>query len=212
MGFNLGRSQKTYASVGLLMPIIMAIFLALMFIYPQIEGEPQSGVLFYSLKGPGAMHAALFVSLGIGLAVGILAQRSRFCTMGAFRDLILFKHLHLFLGVVALLVAAFAMNLILGQFHPRVRGPARGPQPARLELPGHGPGRSGLRPGPGAAPDASCSWPARVDGDASIFVLGMIVGAGLRAQLRHGQLAQGPRPPRHRGLDRGHGLLPVHRH
>jgi YedE family putative selenium metabolism protein len=32
-GFNLGRSQKTYASVGLLMPILMLGFLVLMFVF-----------------------------------------------------------------------------------------------------------------------------------------------------------------------------------
>ena len=42
-------------------------------IFPQIEGDAQTGILFYSVKGPGAMHAPLVVSLLIGLAVGFLA-------------------------------------------------------------------------------------------------------------------------------------------
>ncbi len=116
-GYNLGRSQKTYTSVGLLMPLVMIGLLILMLIYPQIDGQAKSGVLLYSLKGPGAMHAPLLISLGVGLLVGAIAQRSRFCTMGAFRDLILFKQVHLLVGVVALLAAAFAMNLVLGQFN-----------------------------------------------------------------------------------------------
>ena len=176
-GYNLGRSQKTYASVGLLMPLIMVGFLVLMFLYPQVAGEPQSGVLFYSAKGPGAMHAPLFISLGVGLLVGILAQRSRFCTMGAFRDLILFRQTHLFSGVLALLVAAFAANLVLGQFHAGFDG-----QPVAhtqglwnfmgmvlaglcFALAGGCPGRQLFMAGEG-------------DGDAAVFVLGMIVGAG----------------------------------
>jgi hypothetical protein len=176
-GYNLGRAQKTYASVGLIMPLIMAGLLALMFIYPQVTGEAKSGVLFYSLKGPGAMHAPLFISLGVGLLVGILAQRSRFCTMGAFRDLILFKQVHLLSGVVALLVAAFAVNLILGQFHMGFAS-----QPVAhtqslwnfmgmvlaglcFALAGGCPGRQLFMAGEG-------------DGDAAVFVLGMIVGAG----------------------------------
>ncbi len=64
------------------------------------------------------MHAPLIVSLVIGLFIGFLAQRSRFCTMGAIRDLILFRQPHLLTGFVALVVAAFVTNLILGQFHP----------------------------------------------------------------------------------------------
>ena len=176
-GYNLGRSQKTYSSVGLLLPLMMAGFLVLMLIYPQVAGEPKSGILFYSLKGPGAMHAPLIISLGVGLLVGVIAQRSRFCTMGAFRDLILFKQVHLFTGVLALLVAAFVVNLALGQFHPGFAG-----QPVAhtqglwnfmgmvlaglcFALAGGCPGRQLFLAGEG-------------DGDAAVFVLGMIVGAG----------------------------------
>ncbi|EGB15589.1 hypothetical protein DND132_2386 [Pseudodesulfovibrio mercurii] len=176
-GYNLGRAQKTYSSVGLIMPLIMAGFLVLMFIYPQVADADKSGVLFYSLKGPGAMHAPLFISLGVGLVVGVIAQRSRFCTMGAFRDLILFKQVHLLSGVIALLVAAFLMNLVLGQFHMGFDG-----QPVAhtqglwnfmgmvlaglcFALAGGCPGRQLFMAGEG-------------DGDAAVFVLGMIVGAG----------------------------------
>jgi YedE family putative selenium metabolism protein len=97
-GYNLGRTQKTYSSVGWLLPLTMLGFLVLGLIFPQVEGEMKSDILFYSLKGPGAMHAPLVVSLLVGLAIGFLAQRSRFCTMGAFRDLILFRQTHLFMG------------------------------------------------------------------------------------------------------------------
>ncbi|MDD4953277.1 MAG: YedE family putative selenium transporter, partial [Desulfovibrionaceae bacterium] len=69
-GYNLGRAQKTHFSVGLLMPMFMAGLLVLMLLYPETPGEAQSGVLFYSLKGPGAMHAPLLVSLLVGLGVG----------------------------------------------------------------------------------------------------------------------------------------------
>ncbi|MEF2144689.1 MAG: YedE family putative selenium transporter [Desulfovibrionaceae bacterium] len=175
-GYNLGRSQKTYASAGLLMPLFMVGLLVLMLLYPQLEGEAQSGVLFYSLKGPGAMHAPLFISLGVGLLVGGLAQRSRFCTMGAFRDLILFRQTHLLLGVLALLGAALVMNMALGQFHAGFEA-----QPVAhtdglwnflgmvlaglcFALAGGCPGRQLFLAGEG-------------DGDAAVFVFGMIVGA-----------------------------------
>ena len=90
-GYNLGRTYVTYTSVGWLLPLIILAFLSFALIFSQIEGEAQTGILFYSVKGPGAMHAPLVVSLLIGLAVGFLAQQSRFCTMGAFRDLLLFR-------------------------------------------------------------------------------------------------------------------------
>ncbi|MDY6953967.1 MAG: YedE family putative selenium transporter [Thermodesulfobacteriota bacterium] len=176
-GYNLGRSKKTYTSVGWLMPLTMAGFLIFLLLFPQVEGEVKSGILFYSLKGPGAMHAPLLVSLLVGLAIGFLAQRSRFCTMGAFRDLILFRIPYLFYGVLALIVFAFLTNLILGQFHVGFTGQPvahtmhlwnfAGMVLAGLAfcLAGGCPGRQLFLAGEG-------------DGDAAVFVWGMIVGAG----------------------------------
>ena len=175
-GYNLGRTQTTHASAGWMLPLIMLGFLILLIAFPQIEGQNRSGVLFYSLKGPGAMHAPLLISLGIGLLIGFLAQRSRFCTMGALRDFILFRQIHLLSGFVALIVAAFITNLIVGQFHPGFNG-----QPVAhtmhiwnfagmvlaglaFALAGGCPGRQLFLSGEG-------------DGDAAVFVLGMIVGA-----------------------------------
>ncbi len=176
-GYNLGRTQKTYSSVGWLLPLIMLGFLVLLLIFPQVDGESKSGVLLYSLKGPGAMHAPLFVSLIVGLAIGFLAQRSRFCTMGAFRDLILFRIPYLFLGVVALLAVAFVMNLILGQFHPGFVG-----QPVAHNM--HFWNFSGMVLAglafclAGGCPGRQLFMAGEGDGDAAVFVLGMIVGAG----------------------------------
>ena len=111
-GYNLGRSDKTYTSVGWIMPAIMIVLLILLvFCFQVIEGGP----LFLSIKGPGAMHAPLLISLAAGLIIGFLAQRTRFCTMGAIRDVILMRDTHLFSGVASLLVVAFVINLILGQ-------------------------------------------------------------------------------------------------
>lgn len=97
--------------------------------------------------------------------------------MGAFRDLILFKQVHLLVGVVALLAAAFAMNLVLGQFnmgfehqpvaHSQAIWNFAGMLLAGLcfALAGGCPGRQLFMAGEG-------------DGDAAVFVFGMIVGAG----------------------------------
>jgi YedE family putative selenium metabolism protein len=158
------------------MPSLIAGLLALGLVFPQIPNEPKSGVLFYSLKGPGSQHAPVIVSLVIALLVGFIAQRSRFCTMGALRDLILFRHLHLFSGFVALLFAAWLTNLVLGQFHPGFANqPVAHTQSfwnfsgmlvagLAFALAGGCPGRQLFMAGEG-------------DGDAGIFVFGMIVGA-----------------------------------
>lgn len=177
-GYNLGRSHKTYTSAGWIMPLIMLGFLVIMLFSPPIAGENQSRLLFYSLEGPGSMYAPLAVSLVVGLAVGFLAQKSRFCTMGAIRDLILFKQTHLFGGLVALAVAAFTTNLILGQFNPGFVG-----QPVAHNM--HfwnfaGMGLAGLAFAlAGGCPGRQLFLSGEGDGDASVFVIGMIVGAGL---------------------------------
>ncbi len=176
-GYNLGSSHKTYTSVGWIFPIIMLSLLIVMFFNPAIVGESKGGVLFYSIEGPGSLRAPLFISLGIGLLIGVLAQRSRFCTMGAIRDLILFKQTHLFMGLVAMAITAFIMNLLLSQFNLGFEN-----QPVAhtmhiwnfggmvlaglaFTLAGGCPGRQLFLSGEG-------------DGDAAIFVIGMLVGAG----------------------------------
>ncbi|MEW6266214.1 MAG: YedE family putative selenium transporter [Thermodesulfobacteriota bacterium] len=187
-GYSLGRSEKTQASAGWLFPLIMLGFLALLFLFPQIQGQEKSGVLFYSLKGPGSLHAPLIVSLIVGLAIGFLAQRSRFCTMGALRDLILFRQTHLFSGVVALIVIAFVVNLILGQFKPGFTG-----QPVAHTL--HFWNFSGMVLAglafalAGGCPGRQLFLAGEGDGDAALFVLGMLVGAALAHNFG---LASGP--------------------
>ena len=108
MGFSLGRSQSQSKASGLILPGIMLALVAVYLFNPPMEGQAQNGVLFYSLKGPGSMHAPFLLSLGAGLLVGFLAQRSRFCTMGAVRDVLLFNQWHLALGFLAILAFALA--------------------------------------------------------------------------------------------------------
>jgi uncharacterized protein len=175
-GYNLGRSRNSHTSSGWLLPLLMIGLLVLMLVYPQIEGAARNGVLFYSLKGPGAIHAPVAISISAGLGIGFLAQRSRFCTMGAFRDLILFRQTHLFGGVVALITAAFATNLALGQFNAGFTA-----QPVAHNLHAWnfiGMALAGLAFAlAGGCPGRQLFLAGEGDGDAAIFVLGMITGA-----------------------------------
>jgi len=176
-GYNLGRTEKAYTSVGWMLPLIMMGFLVLLLIFPQIQGETKSDILFYSLKGPGSMHAPIIVSLLVGLGIGFLAQRSRFCTMGAFRDLILFREAHLFTGLATLVVFAFITNLVVGQFHP---GFVKQPVAHTVGLWNFG-GMvlAGLAFSfAGGCPGRQLFLAGEGDGDSAVFVLGMIVGAG----------------------------------
>jgi YedE family putative selenium metabolism protein len=192
-GYSLGRTQTTYISAGWLLPLTMLGFLVLMFIFPQIQGKSKSGILFYSVNGPGSMHAPLAVSLIVGLAVGFLAQRSRFCTMGAFRDLILFRQTHLFSGVVALVVAAFITNLILRQFH---MGFTNQPVAHTMTIWNFaGMVLAGLAfCMAGGCPGRQLFLAGEGDGDAAVFVVGMIVGAGFSHNFGLASSPQGVGP------------------
>ena len=172
-GFNLGRSQSTYTSAGLIMPVVMLGLLILAIVQPQLATGP---ALFSSKEGPGSMHAPLFLSLAAGLVIGILAQRTRFCTVGAVRDVILVRDFYLMAGVLGLVLGAFVGNLFLGQFNPGMVG-----QPIAhtdfvwnftgmvlaglaFTLAGGCPGRQLFMSGEG-------------DGDAAVFVFGLLAGA-----------------------------------
>ncbi len=192
-GYNLGRTQATHAAVGWMLPLIMVGFLGLMLVFPQIKDQPSSGVLFYSVKGPGAMHAPLLLALVVGLAIGFLAQRSRFCTMGAIRDTVLFGQTHLLSGFVTLVVVAFVTNLVLGQFNAGFAG-----QPVAHTL--HvwnfaGMALAGLAFAlAGGCPGRQLFLAGEGDGDAAVFVMGMIVGAGIAHNFGLASSPQGVGP------------------
>ncbi len=179
-GYNLGRTYPAAAESklsGLMMPLFALVLLALLVVAPKF-GPEGSGPVFFSEKGPGSMHAPWAVGLGVMLIIGWLAQRSRFCTIGALRDLVLARDGYLFWGIVALLVAAAGVNMYLGKFNPGFAN-----QPVAhtnslwnflgmllsglcFTLAGGCPGRQLVMAGEG-------------DGDAAMFVIGMITGAAI---------------------------------
>ena len=113
-GFSLGKSKEQSQSSGLIGPIFAVILLVLALTQFKF-GENLA--IYTSEKGPGAQHAAIWMSLAGGLLLGVLMQKSRFCTIGAFRNFVLFRDTHLLNGVIALIVFAAITNALLGQFH-----------------------------------------------------------------------------------------------
>ena len=173
-GYTLGRSQKTYTAVGWIMPLIMVGLLLLLIFQPTFSKD---GPIFFSKTGPGSLHAPLLIALCAGLLIGFLAQRTRFCTMGAIRDVLLMRDFHLISGLAALFVVAFGMNLILGQ----VRFGFAGQPVAHSSYLWNflGMTLSGLAFAlAGGCPGRQLFLSGEGDGDAAVFVLGMIVGAG----------------------------------
>ena len=195
-GFSLGRSRPAPAAVGWVMPALMLGLLLLLLVAPQMgrdaAGTP-TGPIFFSAKGPGSQHAPVLIALAVGLLVGGLAQRSRFCTVGGIRDLILMRDPHLFIGAPVLVLVAIVANLLLGQFKPGFAD-----QPVAhtdllwnfcgmvlaglaFTLGGGCPGRQLFLSGEG-------------DADAAVFALGMIVGAGFAHNFNLASSAAGASP------------------
>ena len=195
MGFSLSRNRPAPKALGWVLPIFAIVLLLLLISkiqFGSVNGSP-AGPIFFSEKGPGSKHAPILISLAAALIIGFLAQRSRFCTVGAIRDLILLRDAHLFFGVAALVVAAAITNLSLGQFDPGFAD-----QPVAhtnwqwnfmgmvlaglaFTLAGGCPGRQVFLSGEG-------------DGDSAIFVLGMIVGAGFSHNFSAASSPKGPAP------------------
>lgn len=108
-GFSLGTAKLLAARagwIGWVLPLIAAGLLVLRITRPPF--------LVFG-KTP---YAPLFVSLAAGLILSGLAQRSRFCTIGGIRDVMLFGNTQLLQGAIVMLLVAFGLNVVLGQFHP----------------------------------------------------------------------------------------------
>jgi len=173
-GFSLGGTRPAAQSVGWLMPLLMIGLLILALVTPSF--------IQHSEKGPGAMTAPVLASVLGGLLVGFLAQRTRFCTVGAFRNIFFARDWHLFWGVAGVVAAASAANLVMGKVSfGFIAQPAAhsawlwnflGMVLAGLayNLAGGCPGRQLILAGEG-------------NGDSGIFVLGMVVGGGIAHNL-----------------------------
>lgn len=194
LGYDPGRSRPARAGIGWIMPVLMLGALALLIFEPKLgrtPGNEPTGPVFASEKGPGAQHAAIWLALAVGLAIGFLAQRSRFCTIAGIRDYVLMRDTHFTVGIFALVLAALVTNLALGQFKPGFTG-----QPVAhtdtlwnfggmvlvglaFTLAGGCPGRQLILAGEG-------------DGDAAVMVLGMLTGAAFAHNF---SLASSPAGP-----------------
>ena len=185
-GFSLGKSSIIpHKAAGLVMPAFLSGLLFLLIInFPK---------LLLSAKGPGSMRAPLILSLSGGLIIGILAQKSRFCTMGAIRDIFIIKNFLRFFGILSFLVTVIIGNIITGKLNFGFTG-----QPAAhtmhlwnflgmvlcglaFLLSGGCPGRHLILAGEG-------------NSDSSVFVLGMFFGAACAHNLGSASNGKGTGP------------------
>lgn len=74
------------------------------------------GALRESTAGGGALHAARWLSLAAGLALGAVCQRSRFCITGSLRDVLLTRSGWPAAALGGAIAAALLVNVFTAQF------------------------------------------------------------------------------------------------
>jgi uncharacterized protein len=125
---------------------------------------------------PGGRRAPLLISMVAGLALGVVAQRTRFCSMGGIRDVVLVRRFDLLFAVIGLLVGATIANMAFGQYNlgfvgqPIAHTDALGNFAAMAVA-----GLSALMLG--GCPFRQVIMSGEGDADATVAVLGMFAGA-----------------------------------
>ena len=125
------------------------------------------------------MHAPLLISLIAGVIVGALLQRTRICSAGAFRDVILIRDMHFMWGIIGILVATILGNLfITGSFNLSFEGQPIAHSNHLFNFLGLGlVGLTGVLLG--GCPIRQTVLSGEGDGDAMIVVFGLIVGTAI---------------------------------
>lgn len=186
-GFTLKRNYKQTKYEGVLFPIINIVLLAL------VAGG--SALLVFSSEGPGSQHAPIIFALALGLVVGIICQRTRLCMAGGIRDLILFKDSYLIWGFISILVAAFIGNLAFGYFNGGFAGQPVAHTDGLWNFLGMivvGWGSILL----GGCPMRQLILSGEGNGDSSITIIGMLLGAAFAHNFN---LASSPKGPTSNG-------------
>lgn len=170
-GVHLGRAEAQRGASGFWVPALFLLFLVMLFVRP--------GFIMFSDRGSAALHAPVLVSLAVGLMLGFVAQRSRFCITASVRDFLLMGiRAPLAWGLMAFFVVAIVANMATGSFRFGFYG-----QPGShhdmvwsflgMALVGW------LSVIIGGCPFRQLIKAGEGDSDAGMVVLGMLVGGGL---------------------------------
>ncbi len=178
-GFRIGRETESQTGNGYLVPGLMFLLLIFLFIEPAFISR--------SIKGSGAEHAPLLISLAAGLTVGALAQRTGFCITGGIARVFLWgprevkgcpKSTGLLMAIVSFFAVALFASLLTGQFNLGWHGQPSSNVNATWSFLGM------LMVGFGSVLIKGCPLRQLVsagqgDSDAGAAVLGMLTGAAL---------------------------------
>lgn len=178
-GFDLGRPHETHTINGWILPVVMlGLFLVQIFdLWVNDMYAP-----FHSWMEPSSLFAPPLFAFLVGIIIGFLAQRTRFCTIGAFRDIILMRNGDYLWGVAVMFLTASVGNLLFGQLKISMVNW----QAELLTAPEHllwsilGAVLAGLAfTLAGGCAGRQLFLSGEGDGDAVVFVLGMFCGAAL---------------------------------
>lgn len=111
-GFSLGQSREMKPLSAAVVPVLGAGLLVYVLVLAYGSGGDPRGALETKFGAP------VLASLGAGLVLGFLGQRSRFCSTGGFRDLFLWRDATLFKGYIALIVVVVAGTFLVDGLWP----------------------------------------------------------------------------------------------
>lgn len=195
-GYSLGKSRPMAPVTGWIMPAAMVGLLVLLLAAPlfgrDADGNPV-GPIFFSASGPGSQHAVWWISLLAALVIGFMGQRSRFCSVGAFRNLFMIRDSKLFVGVIALIISAGVTNLALGQFNPGFAGQPIAHTDGLWNFMGMLLSGLAFALG-GGCPGRQLFLSGEGDTDAAVFTFGLLTGAAMAHNFNLASSAAGPSP------------------
>ena len=108
-GFSLDRVKELPRLNGYIIPFFAILMLLFLLLNPSF--------IMIGEKGPAAMRATIYISLLLGLVIGVFAQKSGLCITGGIRNFCLVRERTLLNGVITVFVSALILSLIMGQFN-----------------------------------------------------------------------------------------------
>ena len=183
--FSLPPRATQPGNEGLWFPLL-ALALLLLFFF--------GGELFAaSQKGPASQHAPAWLSLAAGLTIGAIVQRTRFCFIGTFSHIFLFRQFSMLLGVVALTATVLIGNAVLGNLNFGFADQPIAHQDALWNFLGMTlTGLCGVLLS--VCPLRQVVGAGQGDSDAAMTVVGMLLGAAAAHNFALASSAAGPTP------------------
>lgn len=178
-GYALPKAAETQKGNGLVLPVLLVGLFILFLTVPTL--------FHFSKEGPGSFHANVWLSLGAGLAFGVIAQKIRLCFAGAFRNAIMIHDFKLITPIISMVVVLAIFNVATGRFALVPFGPIAHAQHLWNFLSMFAVGLAGVLFG--GCPVRQVVLAGTGHGDAVVTTIGMMVGA---AMAHNFGLASGP--------------------